>query len=52
MHLIRGLYILRLQMNKQANQDVKLLGLYWVGGMAQTCEEYEYTTFINFFDRI
>ena len=54
---LRGLLISRLQMNKQANQDVKLLGLYRVRsieewGMAQTCEEYEYTTFINFFDRI
>ncbi|ODM23896.1 hypothetical protein SI65_01486 [Aspergillus cristatus] len=54
---LRRLLISRLQMNKQANQDVKLLGLYrsstieeWTVG--QTSADYDSTTFDDFFERI
>ena len=54
---LHGFLISRLQMNSQANRDVKVLGLYRVRsieewGMAQTCEEYESTTFMKFLDMI
>lgn len=54
---LRRLLISRLQMNKQANQHAKILGLYrlpdieqWT--MAQTSKEYETTIFEAFFNRV
>lgn len=54
---LRRLLISRLQMNKNANQYAKFLGLYrlpnienWT--MSQTAKEYEYCTFRNYFNKI
>lgn len=54
---LRRLLISRLQMNKQANEDVNGPGLYRVASieewtMGQTYEKYESTAFNHFFNRI